>query len=81
MSAIDALLSVARRYGEIEKVPLSTVSSRAFNDGKKLGALESGADITVGRLEDVLRWFSEHWPDGDWPSDVPRPSCEVPAFL
>jgi hypothetical protein len=77
MSAIDELLSVARRYGEIEEVPLSTVSSRVLNDGKKLRALEEGADITVGRLEDALRWFSENWPDGDWPSDVPRPSTEA----
>ena len=83
MSGIEALLKVARRYGEIEGVPLSTVSSRALNDGKKLRALEEGADINVGRLERALEWFSEHWPEGDWPSDVPRPSvsedCEVRA--
>lgn len=77
MSAINELLCVARRYGEIERVPLSTVSSRVLNDGKKLRALEEGADITVGRLEDALRWFSEHWPDGEWPSDVPRPFPSV----
>lgn len=75
MSAINELLCVARRYGAIEGVPLSTVSSRVLNDGKKLRALEEGADITVGRLEDALRWFSEHWPaDTDWPVDVPRPT-------
>lgn len=73
MSLIEQLLCVARRYAEIEGVPLSTVSSRALNDGKKLGALEDGADITVGRLEDALRWFSERWPDGEWPSEVARP--------
>jgi len=77
MSGIDQLLRVARRYAEIEGIPLSTVSSRALNDGKKLTALEEGADITVGRLEDALRWFSEKWPDGEWPSDVPRPSSEA----
>lgn len=73
MSGIEALLKVARRYGEIEGVPLSTVSSRALNDGKKLSALESGSDINVGRLERALQWFSDRWPDGEWPSDVPRP--------
>lgn len=77
MSGIEQLLIVARRYGELEGVPLSTVSSRALNDGKKLRTLEEGADINVGRLERALRWFSENWPDGDWPSDVPRPSLEV----
>lgn len=77
MSGIEQLLKVARRYGEIEEVPLTTVSSRALNDGKKLTALESGADINVGRLERALRWFSSNWPlDGDWPDDVPRPEIE-----
>jgi hypothetical protein len=79
MSGIEQLLTVARRYAEIEQIPLSTVSSRAFNDGKKLGALEDGADLTVGRLERALVWFSEHWPDGDWPAGVPRPGVEVRA--
>jgi hypothetical protein len=79
MSGISQLLTVARRYAEIADVSLTTVSSRAFNDGKKLRALEEGADINVGRLERALRWFSDHWPEGDWPSDVPRPGAEVRA--
>lgn len=79
MSGIDRLLTVARRYGEIEGISLSTVSSRALNDGKKLSALESGADLTVGRLERALQWFSDNWPDGDWPVDVPRPDIEAHA--
>lgn len=74
MPGIEQLLSVARRYGEVEDIPLSTVSSRVFNDGKKIRALEDGADITAGRLERALLWFSEHWPDdSEWPADVPRP--------
>jgi len=73
MSATDQLIRVARRYAELEGVPLSTVSSRALNDGKKLGALERGADINVSRWERAMEWFSVNWPDGEWPSDVPRP--------
>lgn len=79
MSGIEQLLMVARRYAEIEDIPLSTVSSRALDDGKKLRALEDGADINVGRLERALRWFSDNWPAGDWPSDVPRPAATEPA--
>jgi hypothetical protein len=79
MSGIEQLLTVARRYAEIERIPLSTVSSRALNDGKKLSALETGSDITVGRLELALSWFSDNWPAGDWPADVPRPVCEARA--
>lgn len=73
MSGIEQLLRVARAYASLEGVPLSTVSSRALDDGKKLKALEEGADINVSRLERALRWFSGNWPAGNWPSDVPRP--------
>jgi hypothetical protein len=81
MSAIEHLLKVARAYGVAEGVPLSTVSSRALNDGKRLKALEEeGANITVGRLEAALRWFSDKWPEGaKWPEDVPRPVAEARA--
>lgn len=74
MSAIEQLLIVARAYGEAEGVPLSTVSSRALDDSKKLRALEEGADINVGRLERTMEWFSLNWPEGSpWPVGVPRP--------
>lgn len=77
MSGIDSLLNVARRYAEAEGVPLTTVSSRALNDGKKLSALEGGADINVKRLEKALVWFSANWPAGAaWPDDVLRPEGE-----
>lgn len=80
MSSIEHLLTVARRYAELEGVGLSTVSSRAFDDGKKLPAIESGADIQVRRLERAMQWFSDNWPDAAWPADVPRPlSASEPA--
>jgi len=75
MSGIEQLLIIARRYAEIEKVPLSTVSSRVFNDGKKLRALEGGADISVGRFEQAVRWFSLNWP-----ADAPRPDVGLANF-
>jgi hypothetical protein len=76
MSGIDSLLKVARRYAKIEGIPLSTVSSRALNDGKKLAALEAGADINVKRLERAMLWFSDNWPAGEWPASVDRPVAE-----
>ena len=81
MSGIEQLLTVARRYAEIEGIPLSTVSSRALNDGKKLAALETGADINVGRLERAMCWFSDNWPgdDDEWPENVSRPFHEARA--
>ncbi len=74
MSGIDQLLSVAKAYARFEGIEMHTVSSRAFGDGKKLGAIETGSDIQVRRFEKTMQWFSDHWPDGaEWPSGVARP--------
>jgi hypothetical protein len=78
MSSIDQLLAVARAYAKAEGVKLSTVSSRALDDGKRLAAIVNGADIRVGRFERTMQWFSDHWPEGvRWPVDVPRPKTRV----
>lgn len=77
MTGTEQLLTVARVYAAAEGVRLKTVSWRALGDSKKLGALEVGADIQVGRLDRALRWFSEHWPDAPWPDDIPRPETEA----
>lgn len=78
MTGIDQLLAIARKYAELERVELSTVSSRAFDDGKKLIALESGADIQVRRLERAMQWFSDNWPDSaDWPTGIFRPAAAI----
>ena len=74
MSSIEHLLTVAHSYADLEGIELSTVSSRAFNDGKKLDAIEAGADIQVRRLERAMQWFSDNWPDASWPADIPRPA-------
>lgn len=74
------LLKVAATYGKLTKVEEKTVSSRVFADSKKLRAIRDGADITVGRYNAALAWFSENWPDGKkWPDDVPRPGQESAA--
>lgn len=74
MSRTQHLSNVARAYADCEGLSLSTVSTRVLNDGKKLSAIDSGAGITVRRLERALVWFSDNWPANcDWPPDVPRP--------
>lgn len=78
MTGIEQLLMLARTYASLEGVALSTVSSRAFDDGKKLGAIEAGADIQVRRLDRAVQWFSDNWPDAPWPDEVPRPVPSVP---
>jgi hypothetical protein len=80
MTGIEQLLTVAHAYADAEAVNLSTVSSRALNDGKKLDLLEDGrVGITVDRLEGTMQWFSDNWPDCPWPVDIPRPQVTVNA--
>lgn len=74
MTGIEQLVAVARRYAEIEMIELGTVSSRVFDDGKKLAAIEGGADIQVRRLERAMQWFSDNWPEGSWPDEISRPT-------
>ena len=74
MINIQHLLIVAGAYGSALGIEDKTVSSRVFDDSKKLSALRSGSDLTVSRFNDALRWFSANWPEGtDWPDDVMRP--------
>lgn len=78
MSGIEHLLTLARTYGAAVGIEQATVSSRVFDDGKKLGAIEQGSDIQVRRLERALQWFSDHWPEGiDWPAGIERPAQTV----
>ena len=74
MFEIEQLIAIAEKYADFASVEEKTVSSRVFGDSKKLAALRSGADITVGRFNAAMSWFSAHWPDGlDWPEGVRRP--------
>lgn len=74
MLDIEHLLAVADAYKVALGLEDVTVSHRLFSDSKKLGALRQGADITLGRFNASLLWFSAHWPEGaDWPAHVARP--------
>lgn len=75
MLNIEHLLTVADEYGRAAQVEEKTVSSRVFQDSKKLGAIRGGSDITVGRYNAALAWFSANWPEGaEWPHGVMRPA-------
>lgn len=81
MIHLDHLLTVAAAYKTAAGLSDDkTVSSRAFGDSKKLSALRDGADITVGRFNATMRWFSANWPAGAaWPAGVMRPSLTEDA--
>lgn len=74
MTIIEQLLAVAGAYGEAEGVEASVVSWRVFGDSKKLGAIETGADLQTRRFEQAMRWFADNWPErAAWPAKVRRP--------
>jgi hypothetical protein len=81
MNDIKHLLAVADAYKAALQIDEDkTVSSRVFEDSKKLSAMRGGADITVGRYNAAMVWFSEHWPEGaEWPGGIARPFVEQAA--
>ena len=76
MRSIEHLKAVALAYSKAEKTPLRTLSSRIFNDGKKLDAIVAGdADVVTARFDHAMRWFSINWPKGlRWPKGITRPA-------
>ncbi|MDP8249599.1 hypothetical protein [Pseudochrobactrum saccharolyticum] len=75
MNTVDAFLSLIDEYCASVKLAEATVSSRLFNDGKRIASIRAGSDIGVRRLNAAIWWLSEHWPpETNWPSELPRPS-------
>ncbi|WP_071971953.1 hypothetical protein [Sulfitobacter alexandrii] len=71
----DTIIRLADAYVEQTKLKLSTVSSYAANDGKFFRNLKLTSDVTIGRANRIVQWFSDNWPaDLEWPDDIPRPS-------
>lgn len=69
------LLALASAYCEATDVKIGTLSFRIFNDSKIFARISNGNDITTGRFEKAIRWFSENWPENAvWPETVARPT-------
>lgn len=80
MNIISSFLVVIEGFCKAARVTESTLSSRMFNDGKRIGQIRAGADIGVRRLEAGLIWLADNWPEGvDWPADIPRPVKKLEA--
>lgn len=79
MNLTQQLVTVARAYGEAKKLSLARISTIVLNDGKKLSQIENdGVDLTTGRFESAMRWFSTNWPERTrWPRGIPRPVAAV----
>lgn len=76
MRMTDQLVQVAEAYCEARGLSLARVSVLVFNDGKKLKAIaEQGVDLSTGKFEFAMRWFSTNWPEGAaWPDAITRPA-------
>lgn len=71
---IDDLLALSDSFCSATGIAETTLSSRIFNDGKRLTAVRGGADIGVRRLERALEWLSANWPTAAvWPEQIRRP--------
>lgn len=80
MLTLTAFFIVADRYSEALHLAEATLSSKIFNDGKRLAAIRRGADVGVRRLESALYWLSDNWPDDlHWPAEVSRPARHFTA--
>lgn len=69
------LMALADEYIRATGVSDTTLSSRMFNDGKKLPALrEPKGDLSTKRFNVAMRWFADNWPENAaWPAHVTRP--------
>ena len=75
MNDVSHLLTIIDEYLRVTGTKEVTVSFWVFNDSKKISSMREGADITLGRFNAALAWFSNKWPEGAaWPVDVVRPA-------
>lgn len=77
---IDDLLTLSDTFCAAHGIAETTLSSRIFNDGKRISAVRAGADIGARRLERAVEWLSAHWPESaPWPDHVRRPQVVAEA--
>jgi hypothetical protein len=80
MTEIAHLLRLADAFIAATSIKEVTLSHRVFGDSKKLAAIRNGADITLGRFNAALEWFSFNWPSSaEWPDGIARPAVESAA--
>lgn len=79
MTGREHIIALASAYGHALGLERTTVSWRLFQDTNKLDAIIAGKDLYLGRYERAMQWFSDHWPEIDWPVGVPRPEPQPAA--
>jgi len=75
MIELSHLLALFDEYQRVTGLADSTISTKVFNDGKKLSSLRADNDISTKRFNVALQWFSDNWPVGaKWPAKIHRPT-------
>lgn len=75
MNQIQQMLALIDQFATAKGISTSRVTTIVFNSGAMYERLRSGSDITVGRLERAMQWFSDNWPDDlAWPEGIVRPT-------
>lgn len=75
MSTIEQFLQIVDRFAAAHGISDATLSTRLFNDGKRVAAIREGRDVGARRIDRALLYMVERWPPGaEWPASVPRPA-------
>lgn len=73
MSPIENFLQLVDTYCGLCGIADATLSTRLFNDGKRIAAIRAGGDVGARRLQIAINWFSANWPrDTKWPAGAFR---------
>lgn len=67
------LLTCAHLFAAKRGFRDATVGNMSAGDWRFFGRLRDGRAFTVRKYDEVMSWFSNNWPDEDWPAAVPRP--------
>jgi hypothetical protein len=67
------LLTCASRFAEKRGFKDATVGNLAAGDWRFFERLREGKSFTARKYDEVMSWFSNNWPDEDWPAAIPRP--------
>jgi hypothetical protein len=71
------LFKLAERFCASRRMEEATVGRLCAADGRFFLRLRAGKTFTIKKFDEVVRWFSENWPDGaEWPAEIARPAAE-----
>jgi hypothetical protein len=68
------LLALSESFCSAKELGESTVGRHCAADGRFFSRIRAGKTFTAKKYDEVVAWFSCHWPEKcHWPDDVERP--------